>query len=115
MKIVSFNTEDLSFPKADLIVNLNPDMLCLQETHIVNKPPKIPGMYLAVYSPSRVHGSAIFTRDKTVVTETAILSQGPIEILELKTKSFNVISVYNLPTERFFWPIGRTMDDLNPT
>ena len=104
MKIITFNTEGISDDKAELLSNLKPDILCLQETHRDSKPPSIPGMHLIIHHGSRVHGSAIFARDKSIIVNSEDLSEQGQETLKVETTKLTICSIYKPPPSPFQWP-----------
>ena len=73
-QILSFNAEGLSSAKIEILANLKPDIVCLQETHKERAIPNIPGMNLIVHHGSPVHGSAIYARDTSIVTNSQDIS-----------------------------------------
>ena len=103
MRILSFNAEGLSKAKADLLANQHADVICLQETHL-SIPPTIPGMHLAVHSPSATYGSAIFVRSQELVTNSQNASTDSTEILKISTPTLDILSVYKPPLADFVWP-----------
>ena len=103
-KVISFNTEGLSTPKIDLLSNLKADVLCLQETHKTSSPATIPGMCLAIYHASPIHGSAIYVRNRDLVKGCYDKSANGIEILQLETDKLTITSVYKPPPVPFVWP-----------
>ena len=111
LKITTFNAEGLTSAKAQLLASLKADILCLQETHKDSAPPNIPGMHLIIHHPSRVHGSAIYAREKSSIIQSDDLSHGEIEILEAKMKQITIISVYKPPPVPFDWPINHNIDN----
>ena len=104
LKIVTFNIEGFSKVKASILAKLEAGIICLQETHRETHPPAIPGMHLAVDTPSRTYGSSIFVRDKAFVVKTEVLSHGNMELLKMETPYLDIISVYKPPNELFNWP-----------
>ncbi|NEO82313.1 reverse transcriptase domain-containing protein [Moorena sp. SIO4G3] len=110
-KIVSFNAEGLSAAKVDLLSGLNADIICVQETHKDSVPPKIPGMHLTIHHQSPVHGSAIYARDPSTITNSLDVSHGGIEILRVETQHLCVVSVYKPPPTPFMWPQALDLTD----
>ncbi len=104
MKIVSHNVEGFGLSKAQLLADLQTDILCLQETHRIDNQPRVPGMHLAIDIPSRVYGSAIFVKDPSIVKSTTKHQAGTLEILQIETKDLNIFSLYKPPNEPFHWP-----------
>ena len=104
IKIISFNCEGLSAVKVDLISSLQPDILCLQETHKDTTPPTIPGMNLVVHHPSPVHGSAIYVKNSTTIERSFNDTAQNVEVLRVETTQMTVISVYKPPPTPFTWP-----------
>ena len=111
LKIITFNAEGLTFTKAKLLASLNADVLCLQETHKDSVPPNIQGMHLIIHHPSRVHGSAIYAKDKSTIIQSDDISHGEIEILQVKMEQITIISVYKPPPIPFDWPINHNIDN----
>ena len=110
-KVVSFNAEGLSSNKADLLADLEADVLCLQETHKDKTPPNIPGMNLIKYHPNTVHGSAIYARDKSTIVKSSDLSENGMEILQIETTNLTIVSVYKPPPTPFAWPRNHSLND----
>ena len=104
IKIISFNCEGLSAIKVDLIANLQPDILCLQETHKDTIPPTIPGMHLVVHNPSSVHGSAMYVKNPAIIERSFNDTDQGVEVLRAETTQMTVISVYKPPPTPFVWP-----------
>ena len=113
LNIISFNTEGLSKPKADLLADTKADILCLQETHKDSIPTKIPGMDLAIHHPSPVHGSAIYVRDKSTVLSSNDWSENGMEILVIETRDLTIVSVYKPPPTPFNWPNRHKLNEKN--
>ena len=111
LKAITFNAEGLTSIKAQLLANLRADILCLQETHKDSVPPNIPGMHLIIHHPSRVHGSAIYAREKSAIIQSDVISHGDIEILQIKMKQMSIISVYKPPAVPFDWPMNHKIDN----
>ena len=103
-KIVSFNAEGISPAKAQILSDLRADILCLQETHKELTLPDIPGMHLIIHQGSPVHGSAIYAREKAIITNSENLSINGLEILRVETKGLNIVAVYKPPPTPFQWP-----------
>ena len=103
-KIVSFNAEGISPAKIQILADLRADILCLQETHKDMTMPSIPGMHLIVHHGSPVHGSAIYARDKAIISNSQNLSANKMEILKVETRHLNIMSVYKPPPTPFQWP-----------
>ena len=103
-QILSFNAEGLSAAKIEILANLRPDILCLQETHKEQTIPDIPGMNLIVHHGSPVHGSAIYARDTSIVTNSQDISADGLEILKIETRHLNIVTVYKPPPTPFKWP-----------
>ena len=110
LKIISFNAEGMSLPKSDILSNLKADVLCIQETHKIDNPPKIPGMHLVISHPSAVHGSAIYIRDKSLLKGCNDLTSRGIEILQVETNHLTITSVYKPPPVPFSWPDNIQLD-----
>ena len=108
--IASFNVEGISSAKIEILSNLKFDILCLQETH-KEMTPDIPGMNLLIQHGNTVHGSAIYSRDKSTILGTQDLSTNGLEILRIETTYFNVVSVYKPPPTPFVWPSMPTLTD----
>ena len=104
MRIMSFNCEGLSPVKIDMISNLKPDILCLQETHKDTTPPAIPGLSLIVHHPSSVHGSAMYIKNSSTMERSYNDTAQNVEILRAETTQMTVISVYKPPQTPFSWP-----------
>ena len=111
LKIISFNAEGMSLPKSDILSNLKADVLCIQETHKLDNPPKIPGMHLAISHQSAVHGSAIYVRDKSMLNGCNDFTSRGIEILQVKTIHLTITSVYKPPPVPFSWPDNIQIDN----
>ena len=111
LKVTTFNAAGLTPSKAQLLANLRADISCLQETHKDSVPPNIPGMHLVIHHPSRVHGSAIYAREKSAIIQSDDLSHGEIEILQIKMKQMSIISVYKPPAVHFEWPTNHKIDN----
>lgn len=103
-KIMAFNAEGITRTKCDILSDLRPDILCLQETHKESTPPNIRGMHLIVHHEHPKHGSAIYARDKTSIISSVDLSLQNVEILRVETAQLIVMSVYKPPTIPFAWP-----------
>ncbi len=103
-RVLSLNAEGISTTKAEILTNLDTDIICLQETHKDTVPPRMPGMHLAIHHPSPVHGSAIYTSDGSVIKSSTDLSEGGLEILQVDTEHLNIIAVYKPPATPFAWP-----------
>ena len=110
IKIISFNCEGLSSVKAELLSNLEPDILCLQETHKDMTPPTIPGMSLIVHHQSPVHGSAIYAKDPASIDRSFNDTAQDVEVLRVDTTQMTLISVYKPPPTPFNWPQNIPMD-----
>ena len=52
--------------------------------------------------------------EKAIVTKEAILSRGPMEILEVKTESLNIISIQKQSSEAFIWLFDLILDITDP-
>ena len=111
LKTITFNAEGLTSTKAHLLASLKADILCLQETHKESVPPNIPGMHLIIHRPSRVHGSAIYAREKSAIVQSDDLSYGEIEILQIKMKQITIVSVYKPPPVPFNWPANHNINN----
>ena len=103
-KVISFNAEGMSHVKAEILSHLQPDILCLQETHKESTPPIIPGMHLIIHHGSRVHGSAIYARDKAIIVNSEDLSEHGQETLKVETTRLTICSIYKPPPTPFQWP-----------
>ncbi|KAK4311281.1 hypothetical protein Pmani_016968 [Petrolisthes manimaculis] len=103
-KVLSLNAEGMSSAKAEILSSSKADVICLQETHKDNVPPKIPGMHLIIHHPSPVYGSAIYAKDKSVILNSSDFSEGGIEIIQVDTTHFKITSVYKPPAIPFQWP-----------
>ena len=103
-KITSFNAEGITRTKCNILSNLQVDILCLHETHKDTMPPKIRGMHLIVHHEHPKHGSAIYARDKSIITAPLDLSFEEMEILRVETSQMTITSVYKTPTKPFAWP-----------
>lgn len=108
-KSITFSVEGLTSTKAQLLIRLKA-ILCLQETHKDSIPPNIPGMHLIVHHASRVHGSAIYARERFSIILSNDLSHGEIEILQVRMKQITIISVYKSPPVPFDWPVNHNID-----
>ena len=104
MKVICHNIEGFSDIKAQILASLDADILCLQETHRTDIPPHVPGMHLAVNTPSRTYGSAILVKDKSTITKTKIVEAGEMEVLQIETKHLTIISIYKPPAVAFVLP-----------
>ncbi|XP_042861180.1 uncharacterized protein LOC122246598 [Penaeus japonicus] len=109
LKIIAHNIEGFSQNKTDILASLDADILCLQETHRTADSP--PGMHLAVYTPNRVYGSAIFVRDQAMVQGTEIISSEPMEFLKQEMQHLTIISIYKPPNDPFIRPPNLIMSD----
>ena len=69
-KIISLNAEGITPTKCDILSDLQADILCIQETHKDTAPPTIHVMHLIIHFPHLKHGSAIYARDKSVITSS---------------------------------------------
>ena len=103
-RVISFNAEGLSATKAELLANLNADILCLQETHKDSILPRIPDMHLIISHLSPIHGSVIYARNKAIIQNSRDLSARGLEILQVDTEHINIISAYKPPPTPFVWP-----------
>lgn len=110
LKIISFNAEGMSLAKAELISQMDADIICIQETHKASAPTKIKGMHLVIYQESQTHGSAIYVRDCSLVKKSDNLSLNGVEVLMLETDSIRVFSIYKPPPTPFCWP-NSNLDD----
>ena len=115
IKIISFNCEGLSAVKVEIISRLQPDILCLQETHKDTTPPAIPGMSMIVHQPSPVHGSAIYAKNPTIIDRSFNDTANNVEVLRVETTQMTVISVYKPPPEPFSWPQQTPLDTTQAT
>ena len=102
-KIISLTCEGLSAVKVEIISKLQPDLLCLQETHKDTIPPAIPGMSMIVHHPSPVHGSAIYAKNPATVDRSYDDTFQNVEVLRVETPQMTVISVYKPPPQAFTW------------
>ena len=114
LKIISLNCEGLSAIKVEMLSTLQPDILCLQETHKDTTPPAIPGMTMIVHHPSPVHGSAIYAKNPTTIDRSHDDTAHNVEVLRVETTQMTVISVYKPPPEPFSWP-QQTLPDTTQT
>ena len=103
-RVISFNAEGLSATKAELLANLNAEILCLQEIHKDSILPRIPDMHLIISHLSPIHGSAIYARNKAIIQNSRDLSAGGLEILQVDTEHIYIISAYKPPPTPFVWP-----------
>ena len=107
--VITFNTEGISDVKVELLSNLQPDILCLQETNKESAPPNIPGMHFVIHHGSRVHGSAIYARNKSIIVNSEDLSMNGQETLKEETTRLTILSIYKPPRSStiatpFLWP-----------
>ena len=103
-KITSFNAKGNTPTKCDILSDLQADILCNQETHKDTAPPYIYDMHLIIHFPHLKHGSAIYARDKSVITSSQDLSHQVIEIQRVETAQLVITSVYKPPKTPFSWP-----------
>ncbi|CAH1239212.1 Hypp5760 [Branchiostoma lanceolatum] len=68
-------------------------------------------MHLVIFHGSRVHGSAIYVRDKTSVKSSSVHSADGLEILRFKTNNITITSVYKPPPTPFKWTEDLSTDD----
>ena len=61
-------------------------------------------MHLIVHHKHPKHGSAIYARDKSIITASLNLSFEDMEILRVETSQMTITSVYKSPTKPFAWP-----------
>ena len=105
--LISFNTEEFSREKADILSSLcrvnNCAVLLLQETHRgpTRKRPKIPGINLIVERPHDQYGSAIYVKPGLDVNNTNIYSDNNMEILSINLEGLTVTSIYKPPNTPF--------------
>ena len=104
-KVTTFNTEGISDTKAQLLAEIQTDILCLQETHKETSPPDIPGMHRIIHNESSVYGSAIYARDKSIIinSDKEVSDHGQ-ETLTVETTNMTIISIYKPPASPFQWP-----------
>ena len=105
----------MSAVKVEIISKLQPDILCLQETHKDTTPPAIPGMSMIVHQPSPVHGSAIYAKTPTIIDRSFNDTANNVEVLRVETTQMTVISVYKPPPEPFSWPQQTPLDTTQAT
>ena len=104
-RVTTFNTEGISDTKAQLLSEIQTDILCLQETHKETSPPDIPGMHRIIHNESSVYGSAIYARDKSIIinSDKEVSDHGQ-ETLTVETTNMTIISIYKPPASPFQWP-----------
>ena len=107
LSIISSNIEGLTGVKQDLLAELcvqnNCDLLCLQETH------RIPRMTLIAERPHDQYGSAIFAREGLTVDKSSLFDNDNIEVLSIDLMGISVSSVYKPPSMTFDLP-GKVTD-----
>ncbi|XP_038058777.1 uncharacterized protein LOC119730062 [Patiria miniata] len=119
LSIVSSNIEGLTGAKQDLLAELcvqnNCDILCLQETHRgpARNRPRIPGMTLIIERPHDQYGSAIFVRSGLTVDKFSLSETDNIEALSICLMGISVSSVYKPPNETFNLPNAPTDGRVN--
>ena len=96
-KIISFNAKGITPTKCAILSDLQADIL-------TPAPPTIYGMHLIIHFPHLKHGSAMYARDKSVITTSQDLSHQDIEILRVETAQLVITSVYKPPNTPFSWP-----------
>lgn len=107
LKVISINIEGFSSAKKIIIEKIchdqNCHVLCLQETHRGpdNNRPLISDMKMAIESPHRQYGSAIFVRSDIPINSTSSSCTDNIELLHVTLQDVTITSVYKPPTERF--------------